>query len=64
MTPTIKHAVDTFIKLKMHGWQTELAFNACYDTVYDEISAEEFLNFCQAAAKHMSDLSSTQSKPD
>ena len=41
--------VRNFVKFIKNGWSTELAFDVCYDMVYDLIDAEGFLNLCQKA---------------
>ncbi len=52
MNKEINQAVESFIKFIGYGWQTELAFDCCYDAVYDMIGAEDFLNLCQEAVKN------------
>ena len=47
----ITNQVQNFIKFVNSGWKTELAFDCCYDMIYDQIGAEEFLNLCQKSIK-------------
>ena len=48
MNNEIQHAVESFVKYIRMGWETELAFDVAYDSVYDMIGAEKFLNICQS----------------
>lgn len=41
-----KVALAGFIRLIKQGWDTETAFECMYDTVYDIIDKEPFLNLC------------------
>jgi hypothetical protein len=52
-TIEIKEAVSRFISYIKLGWQTEESFEIAYDSVYDIIEKEKFLNMCQAACKEM-----------
>ena len=47
MNNEINRQVENFIKYVSRGWKTELAFDCCYDMIYDMISAE----LCQEAIK-------------
>lgn len=51
MNNEINRQVENFIRYISHGWETELAFDCCYDMIYDMISAEQFLSLCQEAIK-------------
>lgn len=47
----INRQVENFIKYVSNGWETKLAFDCCYDMIYDMISAEQFLILCIEAWK-------------
>lgn len=47
----ITGAVNRFISYIKMGWQTEESFEIAYDSVFDLIEKEQFLNNCQAACK-------------
>ena len=51
MNNEINRQVEIFIRYVSNGWKTELAFDCCYDMIYDMISAEQFLSLCQEAIK-------------
>ncbi len=45
----IKEAVQAFIRYVSLKWDTEMSFEIAYDSVYDIIGKEDFLNRCQQA---------------
>lgn len=45
----IKKAVSRFIGYVEMGWEVKHSFEIAYDSVYDIIKKEEFLNSCQFA---------------
>lgn len=47
----INEQVENFVKFVGSGWNTELAFDVCYDMICDLIDAEKFLNLCQRAVE-------------
>lgn len=44
-------AVKRFLSYIRMNWDTDEAFEIAYDSVYDLIEKEEFLNLCQTAVK-------------
>lgn len=51
MNAEINRQVVIFLKWVASGWPVELAFDTCYDMVYDMIGAEAFLDLCLEAIK-------------
>lgn len=51
-TNEINRQAENFVKFVNLGRDTELAFDCCYDMVYDMIGKEAFLDLCQAAVKN------------
>jgi hypothetical protein len=49
----VKGAVKSFIHYVGLGWNVEESFEIAYDSVYDMIEKEAFLNRCQTATKEM-----------
>jgi len=45
----INKAINEFRHYILLGWETELSFNIAYDSIYDIIAEEDFLNLCQKA---------------
>lgn len=52
-TNEIREAVLRFISYIKMGWNTDESFEIAYDSVYDIIQKEEFLNKCQSACREM-----------
>jgi hypothetical protein len=55
MNEDVKKQLDNFIEYLILGWNTELAFEVCYDAVYDVINKEEFLNLCEKEVTKFND---------
>jgi len=49
----IKAAVSRFISYIKMNWQVEESFEIAYDSVFEIIEKEAFLNKCQAACKEL-----------
>lgn len=49
----IKEAVSRFISYIKMNWEVEQSFEIAYDSVYDIIEKEQFLNECQKGCKEM-----------
>lgn len=49
--PEVIKAVSDFIHYINLGWATEESFDIAYDSVFDILSKEDFLNACQKACK-------------
>jgi hypothetical protein len=47
----IKGGIKSFAYYVTLGWDVELAFECAYDTVYDVIEKEAFIDRCQQSVK-------------
>lgn len=48
----VQEAVNRFLSYVRMGWEVEESFEIAYDSVFDIVGKEEFLNQCQAACKN------------
>jgi hypothetical protein len=49
----VKKAVSRFIDLVSKGWEIDTACLCSHDTVYDQISIDEFINLCKNEVKEI-----------